>query len=226
MALYDYKIVRQPQDARARVGETVTFSFTVLYENAQGEYTPVSGVYSWAQRVNGGAWEAGSGSYDVASTDKVVEVKCEFWPDDLRYESVDSRIATITVLQPLSINRADGKWKVGIHNIYVPSTPCKIEHSNVTSPETGRDENGIMHIEWLRRDVRKVFLKYNAITETELQFLMSKMQGKEFTFTFPDQGTEQTMEAYVGKCSYEFYTYSDLYAEGVYTNFEIHVIEK
>lgn len=127
----------------------------------------------------------------------------------------------------LTINKLDtqGKWMVDSYEIYIPSTPCKVEHSNVTGESTGRDETGLMHIDWVRRDVRKVFLHYNAITETELAYMMSKMQGKEFSFKFLDQGAVQTINAYVGESSYEFYSYSTLYAEGVYVNFDIHVIE-
>lgn len=128
----------------------------------------------------------------------------------------------------MNINRLDtqGYWMVGSSHIYIPSTPCKVEHSNVVGSGSGRDESGIMHIDWLRRDVRKVYLKYNAITETELATMMSLMQGKEFTFTFRDQGATKTMSAYVGESSYEFYSYSSAFGEGVYVDFEIHVIEK
>lgn len=127
----------------------------------------------------------------------------------------------------LNINTLDtaGKWMVGSSHIYIPSTPCKVEHSNIAGASTGRDETGIMHIDWVRTDVRKVFLKYNAITETELAYMMNLMQGKEFTFKFLDQGAVQTISAYVGESNYEFYSYSSAYSEGVYTNFEIHVIE-
>lgn len=97
----------------------------------------------------------------------------------------------------MTINKLDtqGYWMVGNNHIYIPSTPCKVEHSNVTAAETGRDETGYMHIYWLRRDVRKVFLKYNAITESEVAYLEGLMQGKEFTFKFLDQGAVQTIEA-------------------------------
>jgi hypothetical protein len=115
---------------------------------------------------------------------------------------------------------------VGTSHIYVPSTPCKVEHSNVVGADSGRDETGIMHIDWVRRDVRKVYLHYNAITKTELAYLMNLMQGKEFTFKFIDQGSVQTIDAYVGESSYEFYSYSSAYDEGVYVNFEIRVVEK
>lgn len=128
---------------------------------------------------------------------------------------------------PLNINRLDtqGYWMVGSSHIYVPSTPCKIEHSNVVGADSGRDDSGLMHIDWVRRDVRKIFVHYNAITQTELNYVMGLMQGEEFTFKFLDQGSVQTINAYAGESSYEFYSYSNMYAEGVYTNFEIHVIE-
>ena len=128
---------------------------------------------------------------------------------------------------PLNINKKDtaGNWMVDSYHIYIPSTPCKVEHSNIAGASSGRDETGIMHIDWVRRDVRKVYLKYNAISASELSDMMSKMQGKEFVFKFLDQGSVQTINAYVGESSYEFYSYSSIYSEGVYTNFEIHVIE-
>ncbi len=128
----------------------------------------------------------------------------------------------------MTINKLDtqGYWMVGSSHIYIPSTPCKVEHSNVVGSASGRDESGVMHIDWVRRDVRKVFLKYNAITKTELAYMMNLMQGKEFTFKFLDQGAVKTMDAYVGESNYEFYSYSSAYNEAVYVNFEIHVVEK
>lgn len=127
----------------------------------------------------------------------------------------------------MTINKldTDGKWMVGSSHIYIPSTPCKVEHSNVAGPSSGRDESGVMHIDWLRRDVRKVLMKYNVISASELAYMMGLMQGKEFTFKFYDQGSVKTMSAYVGESNYDFYSYSPVYSEPVYINFEIHVIE-
>lgn len=129
----------------------------------------------------------------------------------------------------MHINKLDtqGYWMVGSNHIYVPATPCKVEHSNIAGASSGRDETGKMHIDWVRRDVRKVYLTYRAITATELQTMMALMQGQEFVFKFRDQGAVQTLDkAYVGESSYEFYTHSGIYDEDVYINFEIHVIEK
>lgn len=126
----------------------------------------------------------------------------------------------------VSYNRLDtnGFWMVGNAHIYIPSLPCKVEHSNVVGSSSGRDESGVMHIDWVRRDVRKVLLTYNVLTATELAYMMDKMQGKEFTFKFWDDGAVQTINAYVGECSYEAYRMTP--SEKIYTKFSINVIEK
>jgi len=125
-----------------------------------------------------------------------------------------------------TINKVDtnGYWMIGSTNIYIPSQPCKVEHSNVAGADSGRDESGIMHIDWVRRDVVKVYLHYNFMTATELNTLYALTQGKEFTFKYYDRGSVQTISAYVGETTYEFYAYS---VEGVpiYRDVEIHVIE-
>lgn len=127
----------------------------------------------------------------------------------------------------MSINRLDtnGYWKVNNSAIYVPATPCKVERSNIAGSSSGRDETGLMHIDWVRRDVVKVYLKYNAMTASELAYMVNLMQGKEFTFTYRDQGATKTASCYVGETSYEFYTYG-LNGEEIYQDVEIHVIEK
>ena len=119
----------------------------------------------------------------------------------------------------------DGYWKVGNTNIYIPSQPCKIEHSNVVGSGSGRDESGVMHIDWVRRDVRKVYLHYNYMTAAELSTLFNLTQGKEFVLTFRDKGATETINGYVGETSYEFYTY-DIYGAPIYQNVELHVVEK
>lgn len=119
----------------------------------------------------------------------------------------------------------DGHWMVDSSHLYIPSFNTKVEHSNVAGASTGRSEDGIMRIDWVRRDVRKVFLVYNAMSAHELAYTMNLLQGKEFTFKFMDQGSVQTISAYVGESTYNFYTESSLYDEGIYVDVEIHVIE-
>lgn len=107
--------------------------------------------------------------------------------------------------------------------IYVPATPCKIEHSNIVGSESGRDESGIMHIQWVRGDVRKVYLKYNALTGREVKYLKELMQGQQFYFTFLQDDDVVTIDAYGGESNYESYSYA--LGDKIYLNFNLHVIE-
>ena len=128
----------------------------------------------------------------------------------------------------MTINKLDtqGRWMVDSSEIYIPSCDIQIQHTNVAGSDSGRTEDGIMHIDWVRRDVRKVNLQWKAMTGNELSYLMGLMQGKEFTFTYFDMGAVQSMSAYCGESSYS--KYSDaIYAEsgGLYMDVSINVIE-
>lgn len=118
-----------------------------------------------------------------------------------------------------------GHWMVNSSHIYIPAPNIKIEHTNVASADSGRTEDGVMHINWVRTDVRKVNLLYNAISGDEKDYMMGLMQGKEFTFTYWDNGAK-TFQGYCGESNYEEYSSVHHANEGgIYTNFSINVIE-
>ena len=127
---------------------------------------------------------------------------------------------------PLSLNTLSNDWKVGTSKIYTPSINVKYEHTNVAGKSSGRTQDGLMHIDWVRRDVRKVSLTYSVMTESELSYMVNLMQGKEFTFTYPDRGSSQSMNAYCGECKYTLLT-RNAYGgnENIYTDVSINVIE-
>lgn len=114
-----------------------------------------------------------------------------------------------------------GHWAVNGTPIFVPSSEITVTHTNVAGSSSGRTADGVMHIDWVRRDVRKVELKYKAMTGAELNTLLGLMQGQEFTFTFFDRGTVQTMSAYSSESSYTYYSE----ALDIYTDVSINAIE-
>lgn len=117
-----------------------------------------------------------------------------------------------------------GSWEVDGTPIYVPSAGIKVQHTNLTGSETGRTEDGIMHIDWVRRDIRKVSLQYKAMSAQELDYLLDLMQGKEFTLTFRDRGAIRTMQAYSGESSYTYYS-ANVGGEDLYTDVSINAVE-
>lgn len=124
------------------------------------------------------------------------------------------------------IGKIDGRWKVGGVNIPQPQE-VNIEHTNVASDDSGRAENGVMKITWLRTDVRKVKMKWHSLTGNEVAFIRGLMQGKEYEFTYYDAGV-QTMNAYTGDNDYNIYSYNpNIYGDegGLYTDFSIDAVE-
>jgi hypothetical protein len=116
-----------------------------------------------------------------------------------------------------------GEWKVNSSPLYVPSAGIRVEHTNLAGSSSGRTEDGIMHIDWVRRDIRKVNLQWKVLTGTELNYILGLMQGKEFTLTFKDRGLVQTMKAYSSESSYTYY--SAALGEDIYTDVSINAIE-
>ncbi len=118
----------------------------------------------------------------------------------------------------------NGYWAVNGTPIYVPSS-VTIENDNIVSSDSGRVESGMMYISWVRPTVRKVKLTYDHITGLEVAFMHNLMQGREFTFTYYDNGI-QTMSAYAGKDSYTQKNLGKYVSEGgEYKDFSIDVIE-
>ena len=116
-----------------------------------------------------------------------------------------------------------GEWMVNGNHLYIPSKGIRVEHTNLAGSSSGRTEDGIMHVDWVRRDIRKVNLQWKVLTGTELKYILGLMQGKEFTLTFKDLGQVQTMSAYSAESSYTYY--SDALGEPIYTDISINAIE-
>ena len=116
-----------------------------------------------------------------------------------------------------------GEWKVGNKPLYIPSAGIKVEHTNLAGSSSGRTEDGVMHIDWIRRDIRKVCLQWKVLTAAELDYVLDLMQGKEFILTFKDRGVVQTMQAYSSESSYNYY--SAALGTDIYTDVSINAIE-
>ena len=116
-----------------------------------------------------------------------------------------------------------GEWMVNGTHLYIPSAGIKVEHTNLAGSSSGRTEDGVMHIDWIRRDIRKVNLQWKVLTASELDYVFGLMQGKEFTLTFKDRGRVHTMNAYSAESSYVYY--SAALGEDIYTDVSINAIE-
>lgn len=124
----------------------------------------------------------------------------------------------------MGICKKSNYWAVDRVDIYTPSS-VEITNDNIVSSDSGRTESGHMHITWVRSTVRTIKITYEWITGAEVDFLHSLMQGKEFSFTYYDNGIK-TMSAYAGKDSYTQCNLAAYASEGgLYKGYTITIIE-
>ena len=125
----------------------------------------------------------------------------------------------------MNICKIDSAWQVDGTSIYTPSKDTKIEYDSLAASESGRTEDGIMHIAWVRRQIVKINLVYPVMTKSEAAHLLSLLQGKEFSFTYPDPVLgSRTISAYASNSNYDYHT--DAVGNGLLTNVSINIIEK
>lgn len=123
--------------------------------------------------------------------------------------------------------KLDNRWQVDGQPIYCPSFQTKIQHDSLASEDSGRTEDGVMQIEWVRTDIVKVNLVYPVMSYDELRHLLGLLQGRTFQFTFPDKMTAsgtRTISAYASASSYT--DYSEAIHGGIVTDVSINVIQR
>ena len=97
----------------------------------------------------------------------------------------------------------DGSWAVNDTGIYYPSAEIQVDHESLHGADSGRTEDGVMHITWVRRDVPKIFLRWDYLTGREVAYIKDLIQGKEFTLHYFDMGEKKQVDVYVSKLTYK-----------------------
>lgn len=116
-------------------------------------------------------------------------------------------------------------WKINGQAIYTPDIDTKVEIESLVGESSGRTDDGIMHIDWIRPEIRKVYIKYSAMTKEEMAFMLNLVQGKEYTLTYEDPilGVN-TINCYTSNSSADLY--SAVLYNGLWRNVTFNCIEK
>lgn len=126
----------------------------------------------------------------------------------------------------IGVLSTNGRWAVNGTPIYIPAPSTQISHESIQSSDTGRTEDGVMHIDWVRTNMVKVFLTWSYLTGDEVATLERLMQGKEFTLTYYDKGSTKTAHVYVSNMNYKKITDSLYTSEGgLYGDISANAIE-
>lgn len=119
----------------------------------------------------------------------------------------------------------NGHWAVDGKPIYIPTT-VNVKNNSVLSSDSKMAESGVQYLTWIRRKRRTIRITYDSISSEEVAFLNDLMQGKEFDFTFYDNGI-QTIRAFARADTYNPHR-MNVYPEygGLYKNYSIEIEEK
>lgn len=126
----------------------------------------------------------------------------------------------------MGLGTLDSRFTVNGTPIYAPSeSGVQYDHESIVISDSGRTEDGVMHIRWVRTDIHKVSMTWKRLTGDEVHYLKDLMQGKVFSFKFWDNGSH-TIEGYCPKVNYTLVGSATHQGEGgVYINISANVTE-
>lgn len=101
----------------------------------------------------------------------------------------------------------------------------KVGFESLTSENTGRTDDGVLHIDWVFRRIRKIEIEMPPLTSPEASNILSLVQGQEYSLTYfdPLDNTEKTIYVYTSNSSADLY--SGMVLNGLWQGISFNAIE-
>ena len=99
-------------------------------------------------------------------------------------------------------------------------------YESLVSEESGRTLDGVMHVYWVKRRVRKISIELPPTADrADIAALLYSVQGQEYDLTYWDaiNNTETTIRVYTSNSKSDFY--SGVLYNGVYQGITFNAIE-
>jgi len=116
-----------------------------------------------------------------------------------------------------------GHFKIG--NAEFLAKSIKPSFDSLASENSGRTDDGIMHIYWVKRALRKWDIEMPPCTSSEASAILSLVQGQDYNITLWDirSNSEQTVHVYTSNSNAE--CYSGVIMNGLYQGLSFSAIE-
>ena len=116
-----------------------------------------------------------------------------------------------------------GHFKVNVTEYLAKS--IKVDLESLASEDSGRTDDGVMHINWILKKIRKVFIEMPPSITTDIAPLLSAVQGQTYSLTYfdPLDNAEKTITAYTSKGSSSLY--SGVLYNGLWQGTQFNAIE-
>jgi hypothetical protein len=107
---------------------------------------------------------------------------------------------------------------------YFPAKSLKESDESLASEDSGRTLDGVMHIYWVQRDLKKIEIVLPPCTSGLLNELKNLVQGKEYYIRWKSfEGGWLTRYVYTSNLNADMY--SGVLYGGLWQDFEFHAIE-
>lgn len=120
-------------------------------------------------------------------------------------------------------NNSNGYISIGGSRFAVQSLKVNLE--SLAAEDSGRTDDGVMHINWVLRRIRKVQIQLPPCDASTASSLLALVQGQEYSLTYFDPliGGQNTITAYTSNSSAD--CYSGVLYNGLWQGVSFNAIE-
>ena len=131
--------------------------------------------------------------------------------------------------RPYNYNDISVAYKFGVspdgaNYTYFPMKSLKESDESLASEDSGRTLDGVMHIYWVQRDLKKIEIVLPPCRADMIKQLKDIVQGKEYYIYYPSYDNDY-ITRYVYTSNMNANMYSGYIYHGLWQDFEFHAIE-
>ena len=117
-----------------------------------------------------------------------------------------------------------GRFKIG--NSEFKAKSIAVNYESLASDESGRTDDGAMHIYWVYRKLRKIEIELPPTSDrTQLSNLLALVQGQEYYITYWDPLTNAERTSHVYTSNSQSDMYNGVLYNGVWQGVKFNAIE-
>lgn len=110
--------------------------------------------------------------------------------------------------------RSKGNFKIGTRE-WSPKS-LKVTYDSLATEKSGRSDDGVMHITWVRTHIAKLEITMPPMSVSEVATLLQAVQGKTYQITYRDPRTNSEVTTDVYTSNSEGDCYSGVLHNGLY----------
>ena len=86
----------------------------------------------------------------------------------------------------MALRKMSDVFEINGQPIPEPDPDFKVEHESLADENSGRTQDGVMRINWIRRRMAKAHFKFSILDSEQASSLLNSVQGQEFNLTYID----------------------------------------